>query len=1129
MIESLVHRRPALLRSLFFGASLFALLSVMLFTGALPVLAAPAELFFSEYIEGSSNNKALEIYNGTGAAVDLTAGAYNVQMYFNGSSSAGLTINLTGTVANGDVFVIAQSSADPAILAQADQTNGAGWFNGDDAVVLRKGTTVIDVIGQIGFDPGTEWGTGLTSTADNTLRRKCSVTAGDPNGGDSFDPAAEWDGFATNTFSDLGVFCADLAPSVSSTNPADGASGVSASSDITVTFSEPVNVSGAWFDLTCGTSGNHTAAVSGGPTSFTLNPDTDFALNEVCTLTVNAAQVTDQDSSDPPDNMAANYTATFDTNAVCAQPFTPIYQIQGSGLSAAITGNVTTQGVVVGDFEGSTGLQGFYLQDATGDGDPATSDGIFVFTGSADTVSAGQVVRVTGFARERFNQTALNGSNSNSSPVTNIVDCGTTGSIAPTDVTMPFPALDYPERFEGMLVRLSQALVISEYFNYERFGEMVLALPLDGEARAFTPTALEEPGAPAQARALANSLRRITLDDGLGIQNPSSLRHPNGGSFALNNRFRGGDTVQNVVGVLGFDFSLYRIQPIAPADYSPANPRPASPEPVGGSVRVAAMNTLNFFLTTDNIQETSGDDPADNICGPIPSLECRGADGDQPQEFTRQRDKLLAALAGLDADIIGLNELENTIGVDPLGDPTKGIVAGLNAMLGAGTYDYINTGVIGTDAIRVGIIYRPAAVTPVGNFKLLTTAVDPRFIDTKNRPVLAQTFQVVSTAARFTVAVNHLKSKGSDCNDVSDPDVGDGQGNCNQTRKAAAQALVDWLATDPTGSGDPDFLIMGDLNSYAKEDPIDAVLAGADDTPGTGDDYTNLIAQYQGPFAYSYVFDGQAGYLDQALGNATITPQVTGAADWHINSDEPDLLDYDTTFKPPAQEAIYEPNAYRSSDHDAVVVGLDPINPPPTVDAGGPYKVVEGQSVQVSATGSDPEGQPVTFEWDLDNDGTFETPGQSATFDASSLSAPSTHTVKVRATDSTGKSATDTAQVDVIWNFNGFFDPVDNRPVVNTVNAGRSVPIKFSLGGDQGLDVIAAGFPKVEEMTCDSDADKDGVEEAATPGASGLSYDPATDTYTYVFKTKKAWAGTCRQFVLKLTDGTRHRLDFKFR
>ncbi|HJR59701.1 MAG TPA: lamin tail domain-containing protein, partial [Vicinamibacterales bacterium] len=146
-------------------------------------------MFFSEYIEGSSNNKALEIFNGTAADVDLLAGGYNVQMYFNGSLSAGLTINLTGTVVAGDVYILAQSAAAPEILAQANQTNGAGWFNGDDAVVLRKGTTVIDSIGQIGFDPGTEWGGGLTSTADNTLRRKLSVTAGDPTGNDLFDPS----------------------------------------------------------------------------------------------------------------------------------------------------------------------------------------------------------------------------------------------------------------------------------------------------------------------------------------------------------------------------------------------------------------------------------------------------------------------------------------------------------------------------------------------------------------------------------------------------------------------------------------------------------------------------------------------------------------------------------------------------------------------------------------------------------------------------------------------------------------------------------------------------------------------------------------------------------------------------
>jgi predicted extracellular nuclease len=185
---------------------LFGTLVVIL---GIPVLgslayALPTELFFSEYIEGTSNNKALEIYNGTGAPIDLGVGGYNVQMFFNGSASAGLTINLTGTVANGDVYVLAQSSADPAILAQADQTNGAGWFNGNDAVVLRKGSAAIDAIGQIGFDPGSEWGTGLISTADNTLRRESTISAGDTNGTDVFDPAVGWDGFATNTFNGLG-------------------------------------------------------------------------------------------------------------------------------------------------------------------------------------------------------------------------------------------------------------------------------------------------------------------------------------------------------------------------------------------------------------------------------------------------------------------------------------------------------------------------------------------------------------------------------------------------------------------------------------------------------------------------------------------------------------------------------------------------------------------------------------------------------------------------------------------------------------------------------------------------------------------------------------------------------------
>src|SRR5262245_51919886 len=169
--------------------------------------AATSDVFFSEYIEGSSNNKALEIFNGTGGPVDLAAGGYQVEMYFNGSGTAGLTIPLTGTVTDGDVYVLAQASASATILAQGDQTNGAGWFNGDDAVVLRRGGAggaIVDSIGQVGVDPGTEWGTGLTSTADNTLRRFPTVTSGDTDPSDPFDPAAQWTGFATDTFDGLG-------------------------------------------------------------------------------------------------------------------------------------------------------------------------------------------------------------------------------------------------------------------------------------------------------------------------------------------------------------------------------------------------------------------------------------------------------------------------------------------------------------------------------------------------------------------------------------------------------------------------------------------------------------------------------------------------------------------------------------------------------------------------------------------------------------------------------------------------------------------------------------------------------------------------------------------------------------
>jgi hypothetical protein len=176
----------------------------------------------------------------------------------------------------------------------------------------------------------------------------------------------------------------------------------------------------------------------------------------------------------------------------------------------------------------------------------------------------------------------------------------------------------------------------------------------------------------------------------------------------------------------------------------------------------------------------------------------------------------------------------------------------------------------------------------------------------------------------FTVVVNHFKSKGSSCG-MPDDDLE--AGSCNLTRTLAAEVLTDWLAGDPTGSDDPDVLVIGDLNSYDKEDPIDAMKAGADDSAGTADDYRDLVFEFLGEDAYSFVFGAQWGYLDYAMANESLRDNVTGATIWHINADEPDILDYDTSFKQAAQDALYEPNAFRSSDHDPVIVGLNLANP----------------------------------------------------------------------------------------------------------------------------------------------------------------------------------------------------------
>ena len=582
--------------------------------------------------------------------------------------------------------------------------------------------------------------------------------------------------------------------------------------------------------------------------------------------------------------------------------------IQGSGeASPLLDRNVTVTGIVTGDFQNGdtdahSDLGGFFLQQQT-DGSPDTSDGIFVFDGEKPRVdvSIGDRVSVAGIVKEHFGETQIVASSV-------VVSGRGRVAIAPTEVTLPESAtvrnedgVPIPdlEKFEGMLLRFPQSLTVTAVHELERYGSVQLSQ--GGRQYQFTSGNAPDVEAYARYREVVGS-RSILLDDGRRAANVMPIRLLRAGS-SEDYSLRTGDKITGATGNLRFSrgsggsgFEGWRLMPTEVPVFASDNPRPGAPE-IDGTLRVAAFNVLNFFSTLDT------GEPA---CGINGDEDCRGADSDQ--EFRRQLEKTVTALRMMNADIVGLMELENNASAS-----LAALVDGLNDALGEGTYTYIDTGVIGADVIKTGFIYRPASVAPRGRYAVLDDSVDATFRDAYNRPALAQTFDQNSNGARLTIVVNHLKSKGADCDDVDDPNTGDGQGNCAGTRTAAATAIAKWLPTDPTGSDDPDFLIIGDLNAYLMEDAIVELEAAG---------YTNLIRTNGGPTAYSFVWDGQAGALDHALASPSLVPQVVDVLEWHINADEPPVLDYNLTET--RDPALFDPDTpYRASDHDPVIVGLD--------------------------------------------------------------------------------------------------------------------------------------------------------------------------------------------------------------
>ncbi len=645
--------------------------------------------------------------------------------------------------------------------------------------------------------------------------------------------------------------------------------------------------------------------------TLSVSGDTDAETNE--TFTVTLSNPANGESLNP---SSAQGTIQDDDSVVA---LTLISTIQGSGASSPEVGNmVTIEGIVTGDFQDgdadtTRNLRGFYVQeeDADSDGNSATSEGIFVFEGGDTTndVNVGDKVQVSGTVAEFFDETQI-------SSVTSIVVTGTGTIISPTSVSLPFTntitngdgeLIADLEHYEGMLVTFTGSLTVDEYFNYDRYGE--IRLTTSGRPFQFTQT--NAPDVTGFSNHIDDLVKRtIVLDDGQSIQNPDPLVFPSV-PFSDSNSFRGGDFVVNPVGNIrfsrgsgSFGDEIYRLMPTMAPTFTSQNPRPAAIEDVGGSLKVASFNVLNYFTTLDDGSTTAnGGDP-------------RGANNST--EFDRQTQKLVQAITDMNADIIGLVEIENDFMAGSSGNAIENLVNELNTSLGAGTYDWVNPGTqfVGNDVIAVGFIYKPATVSLTGSPAILNT---PAFLDPngsgndRNRAALAQTFTETATGGVFTAAINHFKSKGRSDGTLptADDDIGDGQAFWGDTRTKAGQALADWLATDPTGSGDSDFMILGDLNAYAEENAI---------TNLESEGYTDL-AQTNITNPYSFLFDGQLGTLDYALTNVALTSQVTGVTEWHINADEPDALDYNTDFNPAA--LFNGTNSFRASDHDPVVVGLN--------------------------------------------------------------------------------------------------------------------------------------------------------------------------------------------------------------
>ncbi|MFC5929479.1 ExeM/NucH family extracellular endonuclease [Cryobacterium melibiosiphilum] len=653
----------------------------------------------------------------------------------------------------------------------------------------------------------------------------------------------------------------------------------------------------------------------------------DFTLSATITPTNSTSGSTPEPTGTPTPTSTSTPSAT-PTSTPTAEPtetpaptdVTPIDAIQGTTDISPFAGQaVKTVGVVTAAYPGG-GFNGFYIQspDTGGPIDLEThtaSDGIFVYgTAATASVAIGDYVSVVGKVSEYYNLTEI--SVASASDVEQLDDNGIVDPIAAT-VTLPETEAAR-ESLEGMLLAPQGDFTVTNNYTTNRYAEIGLAA---GTTPLVNPTVTNVPGSDGYTAAIAaNAARAVTLDDGASTDYLYSDAENTAVPYlSTTEPVRIGAAVTFTKPVIfDYRFEVWKFQPttalvagnadtVQPVTFE--NDRTDAPEDVGGDIRLASFNVLNYFSTTGdslngcNYYSDRAGDPT-TVSG---GCDARGAA--DAENFERQQAKIVAAINALDADVVSLEEIENSaaFGKDR-DDALQNLVTALNADAGSAVWDFAGTPdalPTSEDVIRTAFIFKPATVELVGDSVILA---ESEAFNGRAREPLAQAFQQVGDdSSSFLAIANHFKSKGSGSG--VDDDQGDGQGKSNATRVEQAEALVAFAAELKTDTGIDRVFLMGDFNAYDLEDPLQVLLTAG------------YINQGATTGEYTYAFGGTVGSLDHVFASPEADAAVNDVDVWNINSVESVALEY-SRYNNNLTD-FYTPDAFRSSDHDPVVLGLN--------------------------------------------------------------------------------------------------------------------------------------------------------------------------------------------------------------